>query len=106
MQVEELALSFPEFEKFELINQIIRAARSISANIAEGYGRFHFKESIQFYRIADGSLFELLDHLYVAKDNGYISQETFIMYQDQVYILNRQINGFIAHTKKCIKKYI
>lgn len=52
--VEEI----PDSEKFLLINQMIRASRSVTANIAEGYGRFHYKENIQFCRQARGSLFE------------------------------------------------
>jgi four helix bundle protein len=53
----------PAEEKFNLTNQIRRAAVSVTANISEGYGRYHYQEGIQFYRIARGSLYELKDHL-------------------------------------------
>ncbi len=66
---------FPKEEKYELVSQMRRASRSTTANIAEGYGRFHFQENIQFCRISRGSLYELLDHLTVAVDEEYISQE-------------------------------
>lgn len=65
----------PSSEKFSLIDQIKRSSRSVGYNIAEGYGRFHFQENIQFCRIARGSLFETLDHAIVAFDEGYISSE-------------------------------
>lgn len=57
---------FPEHEKYSLKSQIIKSSRSITANIAEGAGRYHFQENIQFCRISRGSLTETLDHLIVA----------------------------------------
>jgi four helix bundle protein len=56
---------FPEYEKYKLNNQLIRASRSITANIAEGYGRFHYQENIQYCRQARGSLMECLEHFYL-----------------------------------------
>jgi len=57
------------------VDQIIRAKRSVTANIAEGFGRYHFQENIQFCRTARGSLSELLDHMITSFDNLYISEE-------------------------------
>ena len=73
--VATIVKGFPKEEKYELVSQMRRASRSTTANIAEGYGRFHFQENIQFCRISRGSLYELLDHLTVAVDEEYISQE-------------------------------
>lgn len=57
IELSSIISSFPDIEKFRLINQIKRAARSVTNNIAEGYGRFHFQEkNIQFCRQARGSL--------------------------------------------------
>src|SRR5215218_223208 len=70
-----LSKSFPADEKFKLTDQIIRSSRSISANIAEGHGRFHFQEQIQFCRQARGSLSEVLNHIYTALDCDYITKE-------------------------------
>ena len=53
-QIAELARTFPQEEKYRLTNQLIRAARSVTANLAEGYGRFHYAENIQFARQARG----------------------------------------------------
>jgi len=75
--ISKLAEGFPEHEKFSLTAQIKRSSRSITANIAEGYGRFHYKETIQFFRQSRGSLFETLDHLTTAIDEGYINEEEF-----------------------------
>jgi four helix bundle protein len=70
-ELSELARTFPLEERYRLSDQLIRAARSVTANIAEGYGRFHYQENIQFVRQARGSLFEVIDHLIVACDTVY-----------------------------------
>ena|SRR5687768_17022376 len=61
---------------------IIRASRSVTANIAEGYGRFHYTENIQFARLARGSLYEIIDHLTVAQEEKLISDETFTLLRE------------------------
>lgn len=70
-----LAKTFPIEEKYRLIDQIIRSSRSVTANIAEGDGRFHYQENTQFCRDARGSLKETLDHLICAFDEEYISMK-------------------------------
>ena len=80
----QLFTTFPPEEKFRLSDQLIRASRSIAANIAEGHGRFHFQEQIQFCRQARGSLSETLNHVLTAFDRNYISKE-------QLDILHRKI---------------
>ena len=66
----------PPEEKYALSNQIRRAAQSITLNIAEGYGRFHYKEGIQFYRIARGSIYELKDALIICWDLKILDRPT------------------------------
>ncbi len=96
---DSLITKFPSFEKYDLISQIRRSSRSVGANIAEGYGRFHFQENIQFCRIARGSLFETLDHGIVALEEGYISEEDLnelrIIHNKTLLILN----GYIKYLK-------
>ncbi len=67
----------PVEEKFKLKDQIVRASRSVTANIAEGYGRYHFQEQIQYCRQARGSLYELKDHLSVSLEEHYLTDESY-----------------------------
>ena len=66
---------FPKSEEFHLKAQVLDSSRSITANIAEGFGRFHHQENIQFCRNSRGSLDETLDHIITAYDDKYISKE-------------------------------
>jgi len=74
-QIAILIKSFPKHEQYDLISQIRRASRSVTANIAEGYGRFHYQENIQFCRHARGSLEECKDHLYTAFDEDILTRQ-------------------------------
>ncbi|NUM56180.1 MAG: four helix bundle protein [Candidatus Hydrogenedentes bacterium] len=67
--------SFPDTERYALTSQTQRAAVSIPANVAEGYGRSHRREYLQHISIARGSLAELETHLIIAVKLGYISRE-------------------------------
>ena len=95
-----LAKTFPDSEKYKLTNQIVRASRSISANIAEGYGRYHYQENIQSCRQARGSLMECLDHLICALDEKYINEKTFIEFESHYTKIHKMLNGYIAYLKK------
>ena len=61
---------FPREETYRIIDQLLRAAYSIGANIAEGYGRYHRKELIKFLYNARGSLMEVHHFLILAKELG------------------------------------
>lgn len=76
VSVYEVSLLLPSDEKFNLIQQIKKCAVSIPSNIAEGSGRNHNKEFIQFLGIANGSTFELITQLILAKRLKLISEET------------------------------
>jgi len=71
---DEIIPDFPSIENFSLTSQIRRSSRSVGNIIAEGFGRFHYKENVQFCRMARGSLNETLDHGIIAKDEGYITE--------------------------------
>ena len=73
----EIIPQLPSEEKYNLGTPIRRASVSVTANISEGYGRFHYKEGIQFYRIARGSLCELKDHLISCRDLQCIDDSLF-----------------------------
>ena len=102
--IRELVRTFPDSEKFMLISQIIRSSRSVTANIAEGYGRYHYQECIQFLRIGRGSLKETRDHLTVALDENYIDQNTYKTLLEQYFSCNRLINAYINYLKTQKKK--
>jgi len=94
-----LSKSFPPEEKYKLSDQIIRSSRSIAANIAEGHGRFHFQEQIQFCRQARGSLSEALNHIYTAFDCNYIFKEQVIEVENKADLLLKLVNGYIFYLK-------
>jgi four helix bundle protein len=94
-----LSKSFPPEEKYKLADQIIRASRSIAANIAEGHGRFHFQEQIQFCRQARGSLSEVLNHIYTGFDCDYISKEQVSELELKYESLLKLINGYLFFLK-------
>lgn len=79
---------------------MIRASRSVTNNISEGYGKFHYQENIQFCRTSRGSLYELIDHFVIAFDEGYIDEVTCNKYKQQLDVLIAKINGYIAYLKK------
>ncbi len=70
-------------EKWGLSQQIRRSAQSIPANIAEGYGRYYYQETIRFCYIARGSLEETLSHLVLAHELGYIPDRLFAIWQNR-----------------------
>jgi four helix bundle protein len=100
-QISQLVKSqFPDIEKFKLTDQIIRSSRSVTANLSEGYGRFYFKENIQFCRISRGSLSETLEHLITAFDEGYITQNQLDSFKLQIENCGKLLNGYINYLKK------
>lgn len=99
-QISELVEGLPDREEYKLTDQLLRSSRSFTANIAEGYGRFHYQENLQFCRQSRGSLFETLDHLTVARDEGYIDDEELENLRDDIEELLRLINGYIRYIER------
>ncbi len=93
----EVIPKLPKEEQYALNSQIRRAAISITANIAEGYGRFHYQEGIQFYRISRGSLYELKDHLISSFELGYIPHDLKEKGLQNIEEAKRLLNGFINY---------
>ncbi|MDD4333403.1 MAG: four helix bundle protein [Patescibacteria group bacterium] len=77
LKIYKITKNFPKEELFGLISQMRRAASSITANIAEGYGRFHSKDRIRFYLQSRGSSAELQNHLILAHDLKYLNDQEF-----------------------------
>jgi len=96
----ELCKQFPREEQYRLSDQMIRASRSSTACIAEGYGRFHYQENIQFCRQARGSLYELIDHVDVASDCRYMERNSSENLINQIKTAIRILNGYIKYLKQ------
>ena len=90
---------FPVKETYSLINQMRRAVASITANIAEGFGRQGYKEKLQFYFLSQGSLLELKNFILIARDVGYLSPEDFDILVKQANLTHQLLQGFIQKTK-------
>jgi four helix bundle protein len=85
----------PNFEKFELASQIRRAAVSLTNNIAEGHGRFHFLDQIKFMLQARGSVEELIDDLNVCEDEEYLPAPEVSNLRDQGWNVLKLLNGYL-----------
>lgn len=94
-QFYRVAQRLPNHERYNLASQIRRAAVSLTANIAEGYGRFHFKENIQCCRISRGSAYELIDHLIACQDETYLTAEETDSLHEELLTFLRLLNGYI-----------
>lgn len=99
-EIYELSKQFPDDEKFGLTNQIRRASVSIPSNIAEGYGRKHKKEIIQFLSIAKASMNEVETQLILAEDLNYLSGELTIRINEIFIDLRKTLNGYIKYIEK------
>jgi four helix bundle protein len=90
----------PDIEKFGLAGQIRRAAVSLTNNIAEGHGRFHFLEQIKFTLHSRGSLEELIDDLNVCDDEQYLPIEEIASLKERGWRLRQLIDGYIRYLRE------
>jgi four helix bundle protein len=90
----------PPTEKYNLADQLKRAAVSIPANIAEGHGRYYYQDNVRFCYIARGSLTEIQSHLLLAKELGLISPQVYASATNEAEAVAKAINGWIAYLKK------
>ncbi len=98
--VYTITRGFPKEEVFGLTNQMRRCSVSVPSNIAEGCGRNHPKDSIQFFFIARGSLYELETQLFLCFDLNYITQHELEIQLGQVETSRKLLNGFIRYYKE------
>ncbi len=92
--------SFPKDEQFGLTSQLRRAVSSVSANIAEGFGRTATKDKLHFYTIAYGSLLETKNFLYLSEKLGYIDDNTLNQLIEQSIKCQKLINAFKAGLRR------
>jgi four helix bundle protein len=102
LMIYQLTKSFPKEEMFGLISQLRRAVVSITSNIAEGFSRRSYKEKLQFYSMALGSVTEVQNQLIVARDVEYLSKKQFDKVAEQAIKVHKIINGLIKHSKTII----
>lgn len=99
LMVYKVTKSFPKEELFGLINQMRRAAVSVTSNIAEGFSRQFYKEKVQFYCISQSSNTELQNQLLLARDVGYLKEKEFQQIAVQSVNVHRLLNGLIKKSK-------
>ena len=101
--VKEVLPVLPKDERYRLGDQILRAARSTTANLAEGYGRFHFMDNAKFCSNSRGSCWEVLDHLITACDEDLISNELLAKGKKLVNNAAKLTNGYMNYLKRASK---
>ncbi len=99
-EVHSLIRLLPKEEKYALAQQMMRAGVSLTNNIAEGYGRFHWQETAQFMRQARGSLAELVDDLNVCQDESYADARRLMAMKEHAEQVLRLINGYVRYLKR------
>jgi four helix bundle protein len=90
----------PEIEKFGLANQMRRAAVSLTNNIAEGHGRYHYLDQIKFTLHSRGSLEELLDDLNVCEDEQYLVSEEIASLKEDGWRVRQLIDGYVRYLRQ------
>ena len=95
-----IAKQLPETEKFGLANQIRRAAVSLTNNIAEGHGRYHYLDQIKFTLHSRGSLEELMDDLNVCEDEQYLPAEQITSLKEDGWRVRQLIDGYVRYLRQ------
>ena len=97
---KEVVPHLPSDEKWNLTQQLKRAAQSIPANIAEGHGRYHFLDNVRFCYMARGSLTEVQSHMTLAHELGYLSDDDYKRMTTLAESIGKQLNNYIAYHKR------
>ncbi len=92
VEIYKTTKKFPKEETYSLTDQMRRATISVTSNVAEGFGRQTYKEKIQFYYVASGSLTELKNQIILAKDVSYLSQNDFAILMELSDNVHRLLN--------------
>jgi four helix bundle protein len=101
-RVYEMTREFPDAERFGLTSQMRRAAVSIPSNIAEGSSRHSRTDNAHFVEIASGSVSELVTQAFIAKQQGFLSEEDFERLYTEASEQSRMLSGlraFLLQTK-------
>ncbi len=104
LMIYKITTDFPQAEIYSLVNQMRRCVVSVTSNIAEGFGRQTYKEKVQFYYQAQGSLTELKNQLLIAKDVGYLIEIDLKKLSKQADIAHQLLQGLIRKSKTFINQ--
>ncbi len=96
----DLVKKFPVSEKFGLISQVVDCSRSITRNIAEGYGRYTYTDTRHFFIIARGSVTETMEQLTTSFDEKYITESELETGEEKCELVFKLINGYITYLDK------
>jgi four helix bundle protein len=100
-----LVKELPEKERNRLKDQMTRARRSVTNNIAEGYGRYHYQENIQYCRQSRGSICEIIDDLMECSEERYIDENRYRSLKEEAYSLMKILNNYISYLQKAKKEF-
>jgi four helix bundle protein len=100
LDIYNITKNFPKEELYGIVSQLRRAASSITANVAEGFARYHFKDKARFYYQARGSAAEVQNFLLLSKDLGYINEESCASLIEKANQVRQLINGLIRSIEK------
>jgi four helix bundle protein len=95
-----VAKRLPDIEKFGLASQMRRAALSLTNNIAEGHGRYHYLDQIKFTLQSRGSLEELIDDLNVCEDEQYLPEKEIASLKQEGWRVRQLIDGYIRYLRQ------
>src|SRR5689334_17227899 len=98
--VRELTKTFPPEEKFRLTDQLIRSSRSVCSLIAEGHGRYTYKDRIHYCIETRGSLSETYNHIIDAFDFGYITDSQLKKFELRIEEVHALLNGYIGYLRR------
>jgi len=104
LKVYDITMSFPKEEIYGITSQVKRASLSIPANIAEGFGRYHFMDKAKFYLNARGSLYELKSHLLISKALGFVKDNRIEIILQNIQALSIKLNNLINKTRDLKKQ--
>lgn len=97
---KEVVPALPKHERYRLGDQFLRAARSTTANIAEGYGRFHYLDNAKFCSNARGSCWEVLDHLITGRDEERLPEDFLLRGRELVATAIKLLNGYMRYLQR------
>ncbi len=90
---------YPADEKYGLVDQLKRASVSIAVNIAEGSGRYHSKDYIQFLRMARASAYECIALLQISANQNFIDDRTYASLYNNIIVITKMLSGLMKKLK-------